>query len=80
MTEHEQARQWRQSLSLTQKELGARLGYSYEAISWFEKGMVPPNRSGSQDRKIKTHIWKRYKLACSGLDMEIAEGKWDWGR
>ncbi len=79
MTEFEQARAWRQSHNLSQKKLGELLGYSIEAICWFEKGMVPPNR-GDGDRRIKPHIWQRYKLACSGLDMELNEGKWNWGQ
>lgn len=80
MTEHKKARAWRQSLNLTQKELGEQLGYSVEAINWFEKGLTPP-RLGLSDRKIKPWIWRRYKLACSGLAIERKRKKeWRWGK
>lgn len=76
MTEFEKAKQWRQSLNLTQKALGAKLGYSRESIAWFELGVIP---SKAGDRKIKPQIWQRYKLACAGLDEQLeVKREWNW--
>lgn len=80
MTEHEKARAWRESLKLSQKDLGEKLGYSKEAVFWFERGLVPPSpRLNKNERSIKPWIWQRYKLACLGLAAETAMArKWNW--
>lgn len=83
MTKFEKARAWRLSLNLTQAQLGAKLGYSKESICWFEAGLTPPvrmRRRSEENRQIKDWVWRRFELACSGLDMELTEGKWNWGK
>lgn len=78
MTEHEKARKWRESLGLTQQKLGEMLGYSIEAIYWFERGVTPDR--GKSERRIKPWIWRRYHLACRGLAAEMEHRTWDWGK
>lgn len=77
MTEHEKAKAWRNALGMTQPQLAARIGYSREAVFWFEAGKTPPGRA--RNRAIKDWVWQRYKLACAGLDAEIkGETKFNW--
>lgn len=73
------ARRWRESLNLDQHQLGEQLGYSRMSVYWFEKGKTPPIRGQNHDRKIKSWVWHRYKLACAGLAAQLASRKkFDW--
>ena len=80
MKENEKAAAWRLSLGLSQKALGEKLGFSKEAICWFEAGLVPPsaNRRTPVQRKIQPWVWRRYKLVCAGYTAEINAKPFDW--
>lgn len=68
------ARAWRESLNLTQGQLGEAIGYSREAVNWFEQGQTPPRRKANGDRRIAPWVWKRYEMACAGLAAQLAAG------
>ena len=80
MTEYEKAAKWRNSLGLTQQALGEKLGYSKEAVCWFEAGLVPPSarKRTPVQRKIAPWVWRRYKLACAGLATELQAQPFNW--
>lgn len=74
--EFERARRWRESLGLSQAELGEQLGYSQMSVYWFEAGKMPPIRGKpNADRRQKPWVWQRYKLACAGLASQISTRK-----
>ena len=79
MTEHEKAKAWREKAGLTLAQLAELTGYSPVTLRWFEKGMTPPQRlakSGlSQDRTIAEWVWRRYRMACAGVDRLLRTGK-----
>jgi DNA-binding XRE family transcriptional regulator len=69
MSEHVKAKRWRESLGLSHEQLGERIGYSREAIYWFERGMTPPRNYVNKLKKgraIDPFVWRRYKMACAG--------------
>lgn len=84
MTDHEKARAWRLAHALSPKDLAALIGYSVESIFWMEKGMTPERTHANSkfkqgDRAIKPWVWRRYQLACAGIDAELRSGKaFDW--
>lgn len=79
MTEHERAFKWREKHHLTRKQLAEAIGYSQEAIYWFEVGTTPPGRNESKSTEIKPWVWQRYKRACEGYDSELKTGgKFKW--
>ena len=76
----QKARQWRESLNLTQPELAAIIGYSSLSIYWFEQGKTPPGRGKGKDRSIKPEVWQRFKMACAAAHVQIKSGNtFDWG-
>lgn len=71
----ERARQWRENLGLTRDALAERIGYSREAVYWFERGETPPGRAGKKKpQPVKAWVWLRYQRACQGLDAELKGG------
>ncbi len=81
--EHERARQWREARGLTQQQLADLTGYSQSALSWFERGLTPPDRlaksGNAKDRSIDPFVWQRFRLICSGVDRQLRSGKeFDW--
>lgn len=84
MTAHEKARAWRLAHNLTPEELSQLIGYSKESIFWMEKGLTPErthknSRFKPDDRAIKPWVWRRYMMACAGIDAELRTGKvFDW--
>ena len=58
MTEHLQAKHWRETLKLSRPELAELTGYSRESIFLFEQG------KNSRGEPHPPEVWKRYKLAC----------------
>ena len=75
--EHVRAAEWRAAMHLGRAELAELLGYSREAIGWFERGVTPPGRS--KDRTVDPHVWRRYKMAAAGLTAQLKSGKtFDW--
>ena len=79
MTEHEKARQWRESRGLSLAELATLTGYSEVSLRWLEKGQTPPLRlakSGQEhDRTISPYVWHRFRMACAGVDRQLKTGK-----
>lgn len=74
--EFARAARWRESLNLSQAELGEQLGYSRMSVYWFEEGKTPPVRSHPRAaRTIKPWVWQRYRLACAGLAAQLGAGK-----
>jgi transcriptional regulator with XRE-family HTH domain len=75
MSEHEQARAWRERIGLTAEQLADRTGYTRQAIYWFERGETPPMRNAKSgnaaDRRHKPWVWLRYKRACGDVDAEM---------
>lgn len=78
MTTFDQARAWREKHGWTRQQLAELIGYSPEAIYWAERGMAPPGRGISSDRRVKPWVWLRYQRACQGLDAEIRGVKFKW--
>ena len=69
MTEYQRAIAWRESLGLSQQQLGELLGYARATVYWMERGRTAPTKLVSSKR-IPDNVWKRYKRACAGLDAE----------
>lgn len=78
--EFARARRWRESLGLSQHELGEQIGYSRMSVYWFEEGKTPPVRQKPKDaRTINPWVWQRYRLACAGLAAQLeARRRFDW--
>lgn len=76
--EFDRARAWRESLELTQAQLGEKIGYARETVWWFERGATPPNRGNGASGKIKPWVWLRYKMACAGYAASIGGSLFDW--
>jgi transcriptional regulator with XRE-family HTH domain len=73
MNEQDRARKWRESLELTQRELGDSLGWTREAICMFECNIT------SSGLEVSDWAWKRYKMACAGLDAQLkGDKKFNW--
>lgn len=79
--EARRARLWREHHGLSKKQLGELIGYSPEAIYWFEEGKTPPGRRQTADtREIKPWVWLRYLMACAGIQRSLETNrdfKWD---
>jgi hypothetical protein len=82
MSEYDEAQAWALRRRMTAYDLAERTGYSYEAIRWFWRGLTPPGRnlkSGSKSRKIRPHVWQRFKMACAAVESEIkGNRKFNW--
>lgn len=82
MNEYEKAEHWREEKGWSRQQLAEAIGYSALAIYWFERGETPPARNmktGSESREIKPWVWRRYKMACAGLEAELKRKKeFDW--
>lgn len=79
MTPSDQAREWRERLGLTRKQLAEAIGYAEPTILWMERGLTPQGRSGSiKPQPVKPWVWLRYQRACQGLDAEIRGVKFTW--
>lgn len=77
MTEPEKARAWRERHKFTREQLAERVGYSVEAIYWFEKGINPPRGKKRKRGPIEPWVWQRYKLACLGWQSSQNK-QWNW--
>lgn len=78
MTEYQKARKWRERHKLTREQLAAHIGYSQEAIYWFERGCTPPRGKGRKRSQIEPWVWRRYKLACYGWQSEADDKPFGW--
>ena len=79
MNEYEKAKAWREKHGYSQQALADALGYSREVICWNEAGRCPPGRRGMKRAHIAENVWRRYKLACAGLDAQIkSTRKFNW--
>lgn len=77
LLEHERAKLWRERHGLSLAQLADLTGYSELSIRWFEKGQRPPNRG--KDREIAEWVWRRYKLACCGVEAQLfSKREFDW--
>ena len=78
--EFARARAWRESLELSQSELGKLIGYAQPTIYWFERGETPTHGKGqAETREIAPWVWQRYKMACAGLAAQIKrKQEFDW--
>ena len=67
---------WRRNIMhLTQEQLAPLIGYSVETVSYMEFGVT---RRG---KPYPAKAWRRYRLACSGIDHEIRHSKrFNWGQ
>lgn len=66
--EYERAKFWRTNVArMTVAELAEATGYTIEAVYLMERGMA------STGRKVKPWVWKRYKMACAGVDAALRE-------
>lgn len=77
---HEQARAWRESLSLSVAALAKLSGYSAVSIYYMEWGRTPPRTAkhiaGKQKSgKIKDVVWQRYRNTCAGVEAQLRAGK-----
>lgn len=74
-SEHQKARAWRERVGLSPEQLAEHIGYTRQAIYWFERGETPPNRNAKSgnaaDRAHKPWVWLRYRRACGDLDAEM---------
>lgn len=75
--EHNRARAWRERHGLTQAQLAELTGYSPKSVYWFEQGVTPPLRNGS-DRSIREWVWQRWKMACAGAERKIKGEPFNW--
>lgn len=82
MSEHMQARAWREGLGLTRHQLADLTGYSYEAISLFESGKTP-KRKNQKHLSMSAYVWHRYKRVCHSVECELRGGRalaaFGWG-
>ena len=79
MTEHLQARQWRERNGWNRPALAQLIGYAPETIYWMERGETPPGRAGKKKpQPVKPWVWQRYKRACQGLDAETHGRSFSW--
>jgi len=79
VTPSEKAREWRERLGLTRAALAEKVGYSPEAVYWFERGVTPPGRAGKKKpQPVKPWVWLRYQRACQGLDAELRGVRFKW--
>ena len=69
--EFERARQWRFRRGLTMRELSEQIGYSEPAISWFERGLVPPLEAGRKPKPVNPKAWLRYRLLCELVERRL---------
>ena len=85
--EHVKARQWRERLNLTPKQLADLSGYAVPTIWWFERGLTPPRTKkhvageakAPRERQISWVNWLRYKLVCAGVDAQLKSGRaFEW--
>lgn len=79
MTEHEQAKAFRESLGLTLTEMGALTGYGRQSVHLFERGR---NSSGKPHDPL---AWHRYKMACLAVAIMRRHKvrsveQWEWTR
>jgi DNA-binding XRE family transcriptional regulator len=84
MSEHIKARQWRERLGLTRKQLANLTGYSYESILVFERGETPTRTWSTKTaryprRNIDEFVWTRYRNCCAGVAAQLAQkGRFEW--
>lgn len=83
-TEHQKAKEWRKQRGLTLDELANLTGYASITIYWMERGQTPPRtytdgKAPQRSSHIKAWIWRRYKLACAGVEAQLHQGEvFDW--
>lgn len=85
-SEHTKARAWRQRRKLTLKQLADMTGYSVPHICCMEAGLTPKRKSNhtagkaqtDRERAIKWFVWRRYKLACAGVEAELSGKTFAW--
>lgn len=69
LTEHADARQWRETMGLTRSALSELSGYSVQSITSFEAGK---QTSGDP---IDPTAFHRYRLVCAAIHARI---RFDW--
>ena len=72
-TEFEAAKAWRFKRGLTMEELSQQIGYSVPAVSWFERGLVPPIEVGRKPKPVSPRAWHRYKMLCSAVEYKLRQ-------
>lgn len=70
-TEFEAAKAWRIRRNLTMQELSDQIGYSLSAVSWFERGEVPPLEPGRKPKPVSPRAWMRYRLLCELVERRL---------
>ncbi len=80
MTKFDKARQWRERHNLSRVQLADLVGYTDKAIYWFERGQSPPNGKSTSRKAgpIAEWVWRRYMMACAGVDAQLDGRKFDW--
>ena len=70
------AKWWRTNVvKLSPNELAALTGYSLQVIYLMERGIT------SQGRLVKPWAWRRYKMACAGVEYRMLHGQdFNWDR
>lgn len=61
ISEHEAARQWRESLGLTRAALSDLTGFSQQSIADYESGFQ------TKGTPVDPDAFKRYKLVCAAI-------------
>lgn len=71
ITEHQAARQWRESAGLSRAQLAKLTGYSISAIQDYERGTL------STGRPVDPAMMQRFRLACAAIAFRKAAFAWD---
>ena len=72
MSQHKQAKAWREKVGLTVADLADMSGYSPEAIYTFERG-------SRYDGKHSEWAWHRYRMACAAVEQQVKTGRaFEW--
>jgi transcriptional regulator with XRE-family HTH domain len=71
--EHQRAREWRERMGLTLRELGELTGYGLKTVWWMEQGR------SSRGEPTKPWVMQRYRLACAAVERKlVAQEEFDW--
>jgi DNA-binding XRE family transcriptional regulator len=74
------AKAWRFRRNLTQGELAYEIGYSVSAVSYFERGVMPPRAGETVSRPMGARAWRRYRMLCELVELRLRLGRqpFDW--
>lgn len=77
--EHIKAKRWRERRELTVEEVAEKTGFSVRAVYKFESGVSYGVSGLKKDAQpIPDESWRRYRMACAGVQAELGGWKFNW--